>query len=110
MDNSPMQFKGKRVKLRLGQVCKDHNVSLSKNLQVIGMIDKATEERCKLHMKWKIKSDKKYADPRQGDFPEFEPICMDDRLSVRHIGQDVHIVRKVVRKTILSKTVTQCTG
>eukprot|EP00971_Amphidinium_carterae_P006972 138129-Amphidinium_carterae.1 len=69
-------------------LCKDHNVSLSKVLQAIGVIDKATEERCKLHMRWEIK---KCADPRMKDFPEFEPICMDDRSSVRHIGQEVHI-------------------
>eukprot|EP00971_Amphidinium_carterae_P299986 5959701-Amphidinium_carterae.1 len=42
-------------------------------------------------MNWEIK---KCADPRLGDFPAFEPICMDDRLSVRHIGQDVHIGHK----------------
>eukprot|EP00971_Amphidinium_carterae_P147627 2926003-Amphidinium_carterae.1 len=54
-------------------ICKDNNVSLT------------TEDRVKLHMNWERK---KCADPRLGDFPAFEPSCMDDRLSVRHIGQE----------------------
>eukprot|EP00971_Amphidinium_carterae_P265556 5268115-Amphidinium_carterae.1 len=49
-------------------------------------------------------SAKQCADPRLGDFPSFEPICKDDRLSVRHIGQDVHIGFKDPRTRALSST------
>eukprot|EP00971_Amphidinium_carterae_P048238 950100-Amphidinium_carterae.3 len=86
-------------RLTSSDICKDNNVSLRKGLQAIGAIDKATEDRVKLHMKWERK---KCADPRLGDFPAFEPICMDDRLSVRHIGQDVHIGYKDPRSRSLT--------
>eukprot|EP00971_Amphidinium_carterae_P097821 1935528-Amphidinium_carterae.1 len=53
-------------------LCKDNNVSLSKVLQAIGAIDKATEDLCQLHMTWEKK---RCADPRLGDFPAFVPEC-----------------------------------
>eukprot|EP00971_Amphidinium_carterae_P351284 6492024-Amphidinium_carterae.2 len=89
----------KVVKLALvvENLCKDNNVSLSKVLQAIGAIDQATEERCKLHMTWELKT---CADPRLGDFPAFEPVCKDDRLSVKHFGQEVHIGHKDPRRDL----------
>eukprot|EP00971_Amphidinium_carterae_P267173 5300047-Amphidinium_carterae.1 len=80
-------------------LCKDHHVSLSVVLQAIGAINQATEERCKLHMVWERKP---CADPRLGDFPCFVPICKDDRLSVRHFGQEVHIGFKDPKTRALS--------
>eukprot|EP00971_Amphidinium_carterae_P114175 2262664-Amphidinium_carterae.1 len=82
-------------------LCKDNNVSLSVVLQAIGAIDQVSEQKCKLHMVWERKQ---CADRRLGDFPSFDPICKDDRLSVRHIGQDVHIGFKDPRTRALSST------
>eukprot|EP00971_Amphidinium_carterae_P245956 4885320-Amphidinium_carterae.1 len=41
-------------------------------------------------------------DPRKGDFPSFVPECRDDRLSVRHFGQEVHIGYKDPRSRALT--------
>eukprot|EP00971_Amphidinium_carterae_P015605 308237-Amphidinium_carterae.2 len=66
-------------------LCKDNNVSLSKVLEA--------------HMTWKRK---KCTDPQLGDFPAFEPVCKDIRLSVRRIGQEVHIGEKDPRSRSLT--------
>eukprot|EP00971_Amphidinium_carterae_P349302 6490952-Amphidinium_carterae.2 len=67
----------------------------------IGAIDKKTEDRISHHLTWEKKP---CADPRKLDFPEFEPVCKDIRLSVRCIGQEVHIGKKDPRSRSLTPT------
>eukprot|EP00971_Amphidinium_carterae_P338927 6476484-Amphidinium_carterae.1 len=77
-------------------MCKDYNVSMRRVLEAIGAIDKSTEDRISQHLTWEKKP---CADPRK-----LEPVCKNIKLSVRCIGQEVHIGRKDPRSRSLTST------
>eukprot|EP00971_Amphidinium_carterae_P015622 308385-Amphidinium_carterae.4 len=68
-------------------------------LQAIGAMDDCTSSRLAKHLTCEKKQ---CADPRKGDFPEFEPVCTDIRLSVKSMKQEALIGRKDPRSRALT--------